>query len=222
MNATTKRPFLSPGLLLILVAVASVIVGVLAAALLYRPQQTLELEELRAAYLPGGKPVRPFQLVDHRGERFDNARLEGRWSWVFFGYTHCPDACPLALATLNAAVEELQARAPELPLQVVMVSVDPARDTLERLAAYVPHFNPGFIGATGSDEELRALTRDLGIVYVIHEPEPDRGGYYLVDHSTAILLFNPAGRLQAIFSQPHIPQSMVDDLLKIQGHYQSR
>lgn len=219
MNTSTERPPPNRNLPVILAAVAAVIVGVLSAAYVFKPQ-TLEPNELSATYLPGGKPVRGFQLIDHNGKRFDNERLKGHWTWVFFGYTHCPDACPTALAVLNAAAEGLQQQAPELPLQVLMVSVDPARDTPQRLAAYVPYFNPAFIGATGADKELAALTRDLGIVYVIHQPEPGRSSY-LVDHSTAILLINPKGELQAIFGQPHLPQSMIDDLLKIQGHYQS-
>lgn len=219
MNTSSERTFLNRNLLVILAAVAAVIAGVWSASYVFKPQ-TLDPDELTATYLPGGKPVRSFQLIDHNGERFDNERFKDRWTWVFFGYTHCPDACPTALAILNAAAEDLQERAPDLPLQVLMVSVDPARDTPQRLAAYVPHFNPAFIGATGEDKELTALTRDLGIVYVIHDPEPGRSGY-LVDHSTAILLINPKGELQAIFGQPHLPQSMIDDLLKIQGHYQS-
>lgn len=219
MNTSTERTFLSRNLLVILAAVAAVIVGVLSASYFFKPQ-TLDPNELNATYLPGGKPVRGFQLTDHNGEPFDNERLKGRWTWVFFGYTHCPDACPTALAVLNAAADGLHEQAPDLPLQVLMVSVDPQRDTPQRLASYVPHFNPEFIGATGDDAELTALTRDLGIVYVIHEPEPDRSGY-LVDHSTAILLINPEGKLQAIFGQPHTPQPMIDDLLKIQEHYQS-
>lgn len=220
MNTTTDRSSWSRYLLIAMAALIAAIGGALSASYLLK-QKPLEPDDLRATYLPGGKPLRPFQLVDHRGERFDNQRFDGHWTWVFFGYTHCPDACPTALAVLNAAAEDLQKKAPALPLQVLMVSVDPARDTPERLAAYVPYFNPNFIGATGSAEELATLTRDLGIVYVINKPAPGSSGY-LVDHSTAILLINPKGQLQAIFGQPHTPQSMIDDLLKIQGHYQPR
>jgi protein SCO1/2 len=219
MNTSTGHSPFRRQLLIILIARAAVIGGAHSASYLLKPKAA-EPEGLQATYLPGGKPVRAFQLIDHQGQRFDNQRLKGRWTWVFFGYTHCPDACPTALAVLNAAAEDLQAKAPELPLQVVMISVDPARDTPERLAAYVPYFNKDFIGATGDDKELSALTRDLGIIYVLHKPATDGGGY-LVDHSTAILLINPEGELQAIFGQPHAPQSMIDDLLQIQGHYQS-
>lgn len=205
-------------LIIVLTAIVALIAGIAAAYLVLRPAGEPELA--KATYLPGGKPVQPFELVDHHGEPFTNARLQGRWTLMFFGFTHCPDACPTALAVLNAAEEGLKEKAPALPLQVVMVSVDPARDTPERLASYVPHFNPGFVGATGSDEELTALTRDLGILYRIHEPKPGEAGY-MVDHSTAILLINPQGNLQAVFGPPHAPQPIVDDVLQIHGQYES-
>lgn len=220
MNTTSAWPGLGRYLLIALAGLAAVVGGALSASYLLGPAAPQEPPGLQATYLPGGKPLRPFTLVDHRGERFDNSRLHGHWTFLFFGYTHCPDACPSALAVLNAVAEGLKERAPGLPLQVVMVSVDPARDTPERLAAYVPYFNQAFLGATGDDEALTPLTRDLGIIYVRHEPDPDSNAY-LVDHSTAILLINPKGELQAIFGQPHIPQPIVDDVLKIQEHHQS-
>lgn len=219
MNTTSARPGLGRYLLIALAGLAAVVGGALSASYLLGPTAP-EPAGLHATYLPGGKPLRPFTLVDHHGERFDNQRLHGHWTFLFFGYTHCPDACPSALAVLNAVAEGLKQRAPNLPLQVVMVSVDPARDTPERLAAYVPYFNQAFIGATGNDEALSPLTRDLGIIYVRHEPDSDSNAY-LVDHSTAILLINPKGELQAVFGQPHIPQPIVDDVLKIQEHHQS-
>lgn len=215
---TPARPAFVRYLLIALAALLAAVGGALSAS--YVLQSPDAVPDTRATYLPGGKPLRPFQLVDHHGEPFDNARLQGHWTLVFFGFTHCPDACPTALATLNAAATALKEKSPELPLQVVLVSVDPERDTPERLAAYVPHFNQAFIGATGDHGELSRLTRDLGIIYKIHEPAPGSTDY-MVDHSTAILLINPNGALQAVFGQPHTPQAIVDDVLKIQGHYRS-
>lgn len=209
-------------MLLVMIALAAIVGGVLSASLLFedKPAEPSEPGNLQATFLPGGKPLPDFELLDHHNQPFDKQRLQGQWTFVFFGYTYCPDACPMALATLNATLEELQDQeAGPLP-QVVMVSVDPARDSTERLAEYVPYFNPDFLGATGSDEELTRLTRDLGIVYVVREPAPGGSGY-LVDHSTAILLINPEGELQAIFSQPHLPQSIAEDYLKILRHEQS-
>jgi protein SCO1/2 len=217
MKNPARPPFLRY-LLITAVALLAAVGGALSAS--YLLQSPDAIPDTQATYLPGGKPLRPFQLVDHRGEAFDNARLQGQWTLVFFGYTHCPDACPTALATLNAAATALKEKSPELPLQVVLVAVDPERDTPDRLASYVPHFNKAFIGATGDHRELSGLTRDLGIIYQIHEPEAGSTGY-VVDHSTAILLINPDGALQAVFGQPHTPQAIVDDVLKIQGHHRS-
>jgi protein SCO1/2 len=218
MNTTPSSAFRRHAFLAV-IALAAIVGGVLSASQLFKARP-VEPEGLQASYLPGGKPLPAFELLDHHDRPFDKQRLKGHWTFVFFGYTYCPDACPMALATLNAVIENLQDQGLNQPPQVVMVSVDPARDTTERLAAYVPYFNPAFIGATGTDEELVKLTRDLGIIYVVREPAPGGSGY-LVDHSTAILLINPEGELQAVFGQPHSPQPMADDFLKIMRHEQS-
>jgi len=210
-------------LVLAAVALAAIAGGIFSASQLFKTQPAArapEPEGLQATYLPGGKPLPAFRLLDHQEQLFDKQRLQGHWTFVFFGYTYCPDACPMALVTLNAVIELLQDQGIDEAPQVVMVSVDPARDTTERLAAYVPYFNPDFIGATGADEELVKLTRELGIIYVIREPDPGGSGY-LVDHSTAILLINPQGKLQAVFGQPHNPSYMTDDFLKILRHEQT-
>lgn len=158
---------------------------------------------------PNPKVVGPFQLTDHRGAPFDLARLEGRWTLLFFGYTHCPDVCPSTLAVLKQTYARIQAAAPQAtPPQVAFVSVDPARDTTERLASFVTHFDADFLGVTGPDPALGALARQFGIVYV--RAEPDARGNYAVDHTAAILLTDPQGRLVGLFSLPHDPAAIAD------------
>lgn len=218
MNSTSSTPA-RHYVIIAVAALLAVVGGAFAGFRLLQPQSATPATT-QATYLPGGKPLRPFELIDHHGEKLDNQRLQNQWSLVFFGYTYCPDACPTALSVLNAAAAGLKEKKPDLPLQVVMISVDPKRDTPARLAEYVPYFNEAFIGATGSEEALSTLARDLGILYQIHEPKPGSTDY-LVDHSTSILLLNPRGDLQAIFGPPHTPQPIVDDILSIQGHYRS-
>jgi len=168
-------------------------------------------EEIESAtVLPERQPLPEFSLLDHEGAPFDRERLVGRTSLLFFGFTHCPDICPATLELLASARRELAAGSTaesRLP-QIVFVSVDPERDTPERLAAYVGHFGPGTIGVTGSEEKLRALTEPLGIWF---EKQP-MGDGYTVSHSTAVLVVDPQARLQALFASPHRQESFVHDI----------
>ena len=121
-----------------------------------------------------------FELVDHRGEVFNLDRMKGIWTIVFFGFTHCPDICPTTLAMLNETYSKLKPSEKEL-LQVVMISLDPERDTVEKLAEYVPYFNPEFTGVTGNKHLIRRLTAELNVAY---NQVPLNGDDYTVDHST--------------------------------------
>ena len=131
-----------------------------------------------------------FSLVDHQGKTFTDARLRGRWSLIFFGYTHCPDICPNTLAVMKQAMKQLHEHS--VQPQVIFISVDPKRDTPERLAKYVRYFDPDFIGATGSEEALAALAPALGIPFA--RPPGSDSENYLVDHGASVLLIDPSVR----------------------------
>ena len=154
------------------------------------------------AVLPAPKPLGPFSLVDQDGHPFGRERLQGRWSFLFLGYTHCPDICPMTMATLRQVREQL-AREPRAAdgVQFVFVSVDPQRDTPEQLRGYVAHYGEGFLGVTGGDDQLQALARQLGALYM-RAPEA-AGGAYAVDHTSTIFLVDPGAGLHALFSAPH-------------------
>ena len=149
---------------------------------------------------PNPQPIGAFTLQDHRGRAFTRERLDGTWTFMFFGYTHCPDICPTTLATLRRVEHDLVGHA-SAPRQHVLVSVDPDRDTLDHLAHYVSAFGPSFVGVTGSDGELSKLARQVGAVYF--RGEPDDNGSYLVDHTASVMLIDPRGRLVALFGMPH-------------------
>ena len=158
--------------------------------------------DIRGLLWPDPPALTPFDLVDDEGAPFTIERLKGRWSFLFFGFTNCPDVCPTALATLNTVYETLQDSARfRKSGQVIFVSVDPQRDTTTALHAYVRHFNDAFIAATGPDEKLAAFTRQLGITY--GKVKGENEAYYTVDHSAGILLIDPAVRLVGVFSMPH-------------------
>ena len=162
-----------------------------------------------AMVLPDPDPVPAFELVDQAGTPIDETVFEGQWDLVFFGFTHCPDVCPTTLQVLAAAKKALDEKGVSPLPRIVLVSVDPERDTPDILEQYVAYFGAGNLGITGALEGVRALTQGLGIYFEKRESDD---GNYLVDHSAAVLLIDPQGRFSALFSGPHVVDSYVHDL----------
>lgn len=150
-----------------------------------------------------------FQLLDHQGNAFDEKRFEGKWSLVFFGFTHCPDICPTTMALLNQLVTDLNGEILD-QTQVVMITADPARDTVEKLAEYVPFFNPSFIGVTGEFITLKRLGNQLNVPFV----KVPQGDSYTIDHGGQVVLINPRGDYHGFISTPL-------DLARMKLTYQS-
>lgn len=182
------------------IAVAIAVVLLLAAVGLLRPASE---EDSGTPLLNAGTalaeplPLVEFRLEDQSGRAFGRGDLEGEWSLLFAGFTHCPDACPATLALLA----RLQARlhADGHPLRVVFLSVDPERDTPEQLARYAGYFGEHIVAATGQRAEIDALAKSLGLAYV---RVPGSGEHYSYDHSTAVVLIDPAARLAGYFRPP--------------------
>ena len=168
-----------------------------------------------ALHYQQAREVKPFELTDHLGNSFNNASLKEHWSWVFFGYTSCPDVCPTTLQEMNFIYDELKAIANNS--QVLLVSVDPKRDSQEKLAIYIGYFNPEFKALHGDHGRLFPFARNLGLMYAITEAGSDNHGEspksYLVDHSASLVLINPAGRVEAIFK----PKQALDEVPVIEG-----
>ncbi len=194
---------------LVVALTAGTLIGVGAAALVASKLDEARPPDVEGLLWPDPKVVQPFSLVDHRGEPFTLEQLKGRWSFLFFGYSNCPDVCPTILSMLDKVAQELgKEPASNRDVQFVFVSVDPVRDTPEVLRKYVGNFNPDFIGVTGAGEALTSLTRQLGI-YAEPEP-PDAHEHYLVDHGTPVLLIDPAGRLLGVFQSPRGPLDVAE------------
>jgi len=160
-----------------------------------------------AMVLPVPMDIPDFALSSQDGNPFGKQRLVGRWSFVFFGYTYCPTVCPATLSVLHQ-VRRLLGNDPQLvgDMQVVFISVDPERDTLERLATYVSYFDPTFIGVTGTSSELERLTKALGVYYKkAAQISPEE---YEIEHTQSVMLFDPQGRLEAIFGNPTDPKAI--------------
>jgi protein SCO1 len=143
------------------------------------------------------RPLPAFQLIDHDNRPFGPERLSGRWTFVFFGFTSCPDVCPVTLSALAQTRKMLEDMPDGLRPQVVLVSVDPQRDTAERLAAYVKAFDPSFIGVTASQPAVEELARQMGAAVAV---SPGEGDQYRVDHSSSVFLIDPNGAMRALFS----------------------
>lgn len=142
------------------------------------------------------REISPFELVNQNGEPVSLQHLKGQWSLLFFGFTHCPDICPTTMGVLNRAVEQMEADP-----QVVLVSVDPERDTPAQLRAYLPAFNPEFEGYTGSHEQITNFARQVNVAFgKVPGPQP---GTYTVDHSASIVVVDPEGRYAGFIKAPH-------------------
>jgi protein SCO1/2 len=173
-----------------------------------------------ATLLPEPKPLEDFSLVGQDQQPIDRDALKGRWTFLAFGYTHCPDVCPTMMATYDALERELAKSGAEPQPDFLFVSVDPERDSPERVGEYVGYFNPRIRGATAGHEVLRPLVDQLGILYRRADDQDTTEGY-MVDHSAAMLLLDPEARLAAIFGAPQNPQTMAEDFRIISAHGES-
>jgi len=171
--------------------------------------------EVQTTLWPVARPVAEFTLTDQDGRPFAADHLHGHWSLLYFGYLQCPDVCPTTLQSLRG-LQRLQATEAEArKTRHVFVSVDPANDTPERVAAYLGYFGAGFTGVTGDPDELRKLTDSLG---VIHAEHVDAAGVRSIDHTTAILVVDPNARGVGALAEPHDPASMLQRLRALQDY----
>ena len=155
-----------------------------------------------------------FELLDHNRQPLTRASLKGKWNLLFFGYTHCPDICPISLQTLSDMMGSIEDPDVTGALRVYFVSVDPERDRPEVLSEYVSYFDPAFIGATAEMDRLNTLTRSLGIAHQIRN-RVEGNPVYDVDHSSAIVLVNPQAEFAGLFGAPHDAMAMARDMTRI-------
>ncbi len=162
-----------------------------------------------ATILPATIELPQFSLLDQHGQTIGKDVFAGEWNLVFFGFTNCPDLCPLTLQLLSQVKKRL-ADAGNQPLpRIVLVSVDPQRDTPAAIKSYINYFGENHLGVTGELDELRKLASPLGIFF---EKRAGDGDDYAVDHSAVVLVIDPQSRLSALFSAPHRIEDLVHDL----------
>jgi protein SCO1/2 len=166
----------------------------------------------RGSVVPEPSTVPDFTLIDQHNEPFRLSDMQGNVVLLFFGYTQCPDVCPTTLATWRQVEEELGPDSPRV--RFVFVTVDPERDTPERLGTYINLFNPDFVGLTGTPEQLDAVYRIFGIVHVKNASSGSAAGYTVTHTATAFLL-DPAGRWRLLESYGTPPEDIVHDIRQL-------
>jgi len=151
-----------------------------------------------------------FQLIDQNGKPFSDANLKGKWHLIFFGYTHCPDACPTALNEMSLALDRLGIKRDEV--RVVFITVDPERDTPDVLKSYVQSFDAPIVALTGAPEAVAQAAKAYRVFYAKH---PRADGDYDMDHSAVIYVMNPEGRFTATFTPDSSADAIVQRLQKL-------
>ena len=161
----------------------------------------------------GLMPDLRFTLHDTRGRTVHAATYGDKIKLLYFGYTHCPDVCPLTLADIAAALRKIDAKPADV--QVLFVSVDPKRDTLPLLHQYAQAFGPWFVGLTGSQAQLKSLSKRYRVSYSYGKP--DARGNYVVNHSAAIFVFDAKNRVRLLMNHTNSKQAMAHDLRRLLG-----
>lgn len=208
MLNTKKRISLTIGAL---ACFAALVLGIFVAQ--HAPDEQKKLrEQFQGTLLDQPRDMHRFNLIGIDEKKFTRKSLKNHWTLVFFGFTNCESICPLTMAELGKMYRLLKKQHVSEAPRVVMISIDPARDTVAALSHYVKSFNPHFYGAVGSDKAVRDLTRELGVVYMRQEAQQGRAvENYNIQHSGTIMLFNPHGQLMAFFTPPHAAAALAAD-----------
>ena len=174
--------------------------------------------QIQGSILSPARKINVPALIKDNGDAFTQDDITGHWSLLFFGYTHCPDICPVTMGVVAQAKRTAAADNQLFP-DVFFISVDPQRDKLEMLGEYIRYFDRDFTGVTGKQELIKALTLQMSVVYLKIPAADQTAGLsddnYLIDHSSALLLLNPEGKLTAFLDSPHDPKTILKDIKKV-------
>jgi len=199
---------------IMLAAVAAFAIGVVFYS--YQSSKIISADDLQKATSLHTNPrsLPEFTLTDQSSKTFSNQDLIGSWNLVFFGFTNCPDVCPITLSILDQVSSKLEDA--NLTPRSIFISVDPKRDRPQKLKEYVEHFNHDMIGLTGEKQQIDKLTQSLGAIYAIAN---DTTGNYLVDHSAHVFVISPNGKMVALFSTPHDANIIASDFKILHALY---
>ena len=176
----------------------------------------IDVSRFNGTLLEKPREVRPFVLTGSDNAPFNNASLQGHWTMVFFGFTNCGSICPTTMAELGKMYRLLEEKGAKALPHVVMISVDPERDSLDKLDHYVKAFDPHFYGARGDERSIAMMTQEMGIVYtkIALQGHTDPQNYN-IEHTGTVMLFNPMGKLSAFFTAPHQASLLDKDYLSL-------
>jgi len=166
--------------------------------------------------LPHAKNITDFQLTTQHKQAFTKQNLAQKWSWIFFGYTHCSDICLMTLALFTQMKKSHQQQFPKQAekTQYIFISVDSEHDTPERLAAYMENFDASFIALSGTEKQLSAIRQQFGVATFVN---PSEHNPQQIDHSATLYLTNPQGNIAGIFTAPHEGKKLVRIYQQLQG-----
>ena len=209
MDNNSKSKAVRKTVTIILAAIAMVL-GLTVNKFLNKPPLSREqLQQMGTVIFDTPRAFTMTGLVDHNGQPFTAKNLQGRWTLVYFGFTFCPDICPATLSQLNKFDALIKEQSPKLAkdMQYIMVTVDPDRDTAEKLKNYVPYFNKDFIGVTGGINNVYNLAVQMNVPFTpVVDAEDD---FYLVDHGANLTLINPEGDYQGFIRPPLDPSKLL-------------
>jgi len=192
------------------VAFITLVVGMFVYTTLQTPQLSdEELREKGVFVLPRPRELSPFELTDHTGAAFTNESLVGQWTFLFFGFTTCPDVCPTAMSEMGQAeralISSANTAADEASFKGVLVTVDPERDTTELLGPYATAFSERFLGVRGELRSTGLFAQDVNVAF---GKVPTENGDYTMDHSGNIVMINPRGHYHGFIKLPHSAETI--------------
>jgi len=215
MNQTRFRILVS------IIVLASVLSGALLVTAYQKASRVTPQQLRNDALFVYDDPItlNAFSLTKHTGSPFTNTSLQGSWTLAFFGYTFCPDICPITMAAIKQFYDLLEASGEGENVQVVMISVDPERDTEEVLKNYVTYFNPEFIGARGDYSDVYQLARNVNLTFAYTRVDDEN---YLVNHNGEIMVMGPTGDNVGFLKAPYEPQRMLENFLALKSFSESQ
>lgn len=166
----------------------------------YRPPA---MDQFHGTWIEPAREIQSFAFEGIDKQAFTQSQLQGRWTWVFFGFTTCPQLCPTTMAKLAKAYQQLKQQGVSPLPRIVMMTLDPKQDTLAKLGQYVHRFEPDFYGAKGKKAQMASFAHELGIAYIQTSNT--------IEHTGAVMVLNPEGKLQAFFNSPFSASELVEN-----------
>lgn len=197
-----------------IISIILIATGLLSYVLLQQIEknQTPELQ-VGTVYPDDFREIYDFNLITNVNESYNKDNFADKWTLLFFGFTHCPDICPASLVTFQQIEQRVNSEINNAKLDYVFVSVDPDRDTPEKIHEYTTYFSPNFKGVTGEKDQIERLTRSLAAFYQVPENASDDN--YLVEHTASIYLISESARPKVLFSYPHDTDKIAEDVIKL-------